>query len=238
MSAVSRASRTKKLFTPLHILLSSFALSHLSLSFLSPVSCKPHICLHPLPFPSFPSPFFFSPPLTFVLASSRRPGRVRMQSQFIDSLVTSSDTEHLSSLCFSCCCRSCCAWSTSCMCLEDGGRRRGMHEGGGSSWWRYTMSSELRESERVRERERERESTTEDASLADGVEGGQWSITNRIHLSAWLIFPIKTAQQEPQQSTSWNRGYFSACLSAGCVCVCVCHWHLFFWHVSLRFGEA
>ena len=32
-----------------------------------------------------------------------------------------------------------------------------MHEGGGSSWWRYTMSSELRESERVRERERERE---------------------------------------------------------------------------------
>lgn len=53
------------------------------------------------------------------------------------------------------------------------------------------------------------------------VEGGQQSITNRIHLSAWLIFPIKTAQQEPQQSTSWNRGYFSACLSAECVCVCV-----------------
>lgn len=51
------------------------------------------------------------------------------------------------------------------------------------------------------------------------VEGGRRSITNRIHLSAWLIFPIKTAQQEPQQSTSWNRGYFSACLSAGCVCV-------------------
>lgn len=51
--------------------------------------------------------------------------------------------------------------------------------------------------------------------------GGQWSITNRIHLSAWLIFPIKTAQQGPQQSTSWNRGYFSACLSPGCVCVCV-----------------
>lgn len=52
--------------------------------------------------------------------------------------------------------------------------------------------------------------------------GGQWSITNRIHLSAWLIFPIKTAQQGPQQSTSWNRGYFSACLSPGCACVCVC----------------
>lgn len=70
--------------------------------------------------------------------------------------------------------------------------------------------------------ERQRESTTEDASLADCVEGGQWSITNRIHLSAWLIFPIKTAQHEPQQSTSWNRGYFSACLSAGCVRICVC----------------
>lgn len=65
------------------------------------------------------------------------------------------------------------------------------------------------------------ESTTEDASLAECEEGGQWSITNRIHLSAWLIFPIKTAQQEPQRSTSWNRGYFSACLSAGCVHLCV-----------------
>lgn len=74
--------------------------------------------------------------------------------------------------------------------------------------------------------ERQRERTREDASLADCVEGGQWSITNRIHLSAWLIFPIKTAQQEPQQSTSWNRGYFSACLSAGCVCICVYVLHL------------
>lgn len=82
----------------------------------------------------------------------------------------------------------------------------------------------------------QRARTTVDASLAECAErvGGRWggggwrgvqrSITNRIHLSAWLIFPIKTAQQEPQQHTSWNRGYFSACLSAGCVCalVCVC----------------
>lgn len=83
--------------------------------------------------------------------------------------------------------------------------------------------------------ERQRERTTEDASLADCVEGGQWSITNRIHLSAWLIFPIKTTQQEPQQSTSWNRGYFSACLSAGCVYVC--HLHLF-WHVNVGLREV
>ena len=90
--------------------------------------------------------------------------------------------------------------------------------------------------------ERQRERTTEDASLAYCVEGGQWSITNRIHLSAWLIFSIKTAQQEPQQSTSWNRGYFSVCLSAGCVCVyesvCVCVCVTCIYFVSLRFEEA
>lgn len=132
-----------------------------------------------------------------------------------------------------------CVLCVRCACLRRvHGGQGGEASARGSSWWKYTMSRELRE--RVQQWMPPWPECVERVGgcWGGGLEGGgQRSITNRIHLSAWLIFPIKTAQQEPQQHTSWNRGYFSACLSAGCVrvCVCVCHLRLFW---CVRFGEA
>lgn len=159
ISAVSRASRTKKLFTPLHILLASFTLSpHTSFS-LTPVSYNPHLFATT---PPTPCPFLFFP--SFVLASlcvrdvrdnwwthleTENGVKVRTMETPIEyerkhSLIIVWD----SSVAAASVCVCVCHVRPMSLCLEYGGR---------SSWCRYTMSRELREGEH----------TTEDASLAD-----------------------------------------------------------------------